>query len=128
MLAENFRTAAELGLVDTERAALVTVLRMLDRGELVHDRDFRQIHGGFNMQLFDCGTTHCIIGYARCFSGQASFRSLRPVGVLRRKRGIDRLCFPGTGDARKITVSQAAIALRNYLTTGEPCWKEALAA
>lgn len=113
MLAQMFKTAAELGIIDRERDALVAVLGMMERGEIVDHQ--------FSMLRWECGTTACIGGWARRMGGKDLLKHLIPFG----DRGIDRLCYPILGDYTKIaSVAMAAAALRNYLTTGEPYWSE----
>lgn len=128
MLAQNFKTSAELGHTDEELAAHITILGMLDRGELIHAHQWANIDNGFNMRVLrnesDCGTVCCIQGWVNF---------LIPAGAKRTTHGGDsahgRLIMPpgGADEWAKITTSQAANALRNYLTTGEARWDEALA-
>src|SRR4051812_17816659 len=115
MLAQNFLSHETLGVTQEEWAALIKVLGMLERGELVHRKNFR-------MDDWDCGTAACIGGWAdRLFN--VDFNRRDP------NAGLDEL-FMATGVAQwgDITEEQAAIALRNYLTTGRPRWAEAVAA
>jgi len=128
MLAQNFKTARELGLADAEVDALVTVLRMLERGEIARD----QFHmGQFRHQ---CRTPACICGWAHHVSGGTAFPELSsqygPMMLYRRLSkslvGLFRLTS-ARGSGGEITPAQAAIALRNFLTHGEPRWAEAMA-
>src|SRR3954466_7679018 len=67
VLAQNFKTAKELGLADVEVEALITVLRMLEREDIAQEQ--------FHMGRFrhDCRTPACICGWAPHVSrGQAS--------------------------------------------------------
>lgn len=135
MLAQNFKTASALRITDAEFDALVRVLGALERGELIHVPDrhetlpFPKGQSSFNMNLWnapsneDCGTVHCIGGWAEQFGG-ITWGLPRPIALtalfyppLKAKVGYD-----------DITTAQAAIALRNYLTHGEPRWEEALSA
>jgi hypothetical protein len=128
MLAQNFRTAAELGLSDQEHCALIKVLGMLDRQEISR-RLLQMEHVGDP----GCGTPGCLLGWARAvtkdydlFSGIWDLTDgYSRIHELFAFAGIDPLAFKGRRSA--ITPAQAAIALRNYLTTGEPRWKEAVA-
>lgn len=141
MLAQNFMTAAELGLDKRERAALVQVLGMLERGELrhvpvKHDR-FLSVRatqdaalGLFNMNDWasesECGTALCIRGTAEAIM-RTSFSY--PVWGTRQYEKIEDLFMYSMyrGYAREdVAVPQAAQALRNYLTTGEARWAEVL--
>jgi len=128
MLAQNLKTARELGLADVEADALVTVLGMLERGEIARD----QFHmGQFRHQ---CRTPACICGWAHHVSGGTAFPELSsqygPMMLYRRLSnslvGLFRLTS-ARGSGGEITPAQAAIALRNFLTHGEPRWAEAMA-
>ncbi len=138
MLAQNFKTPADLKISDAEFDALFKVLGMLERDEVrraeTYTMRLAENHGttpmGFHMGTFyganeECGTVCCICGWAE-FVGHL------PAGSLMRARffnsGLMKLFDPtGTFDSDKIGTQQAAIALRNYLTHGEPRWDEALA-
>ena len=129
MLAQNFKTAAELGLADVEAEALVTVLRMLERGDIAREE--------FHMGRFqhECRTPACICGWAHHVSRGKAFSELStrhgPILLYRRLGNSTRALFRLT-EARasggEITPAQAALALRNYLTHGEPRWAEAMEA
>lgn len=136
MLAQNFKTVAQLKITDAEFDALAKVLGMLERGELKHQRGFgssyNKDHFGFNMGDWctrnECGTTACIGGWVALFTGRDPKNYVHSaVGAMR------ELYFPKADDGHllgtmnQITTDQAAIALRNYLTHGEPRWDEALA-
>jgi len=128
MLAQNFKTAKELGLADVEVDALAQVLGMLERGEIARD----QFHmGHFRHQ---CRTPACICGWAHHISGGRAFPELSspygPIILFRRLSksviGLFRLTA-ARGSGGDITPAQAAIALRNFLTHGEPRWAETVA-
>lgn len=138
MLAQNFMTAAELKLTDEHHAALRKALGALERGEAVHMpvlesslvREPKPL-AGFNMYAFysdaACGTAGCICGWAEYLGG------LRPFSLAEARRGNEPLAIlfdpPEFGIKIKmetVTASQAATALRSYLTTGEANWKLAL--
>ena len=131
MLAESFRTAQELGLADVEAQALATVLRMLERGDIATAE--------FHMGHFrhECRTPSCICGWAHQISSGRAFPELSahqgPFILYRRFNhspaivALFRLTA-ARGSGGEITPAQAAIALRNYLTCGEPRWAEAMAA
>lgn len=131
MLAQNFKTAAELGIAEDEKSALAQVLGMLERGELVHCplksaplvTSHRFNMGTWDGMLSGCGTVYCIGGWAEKLLGRVAF--------CNSPKSLDKLFFPDDYHNRirqldDITVTQAAIALRNYLTHGEPLWEEAL--
>jgi hypothetical protein len=131
VLAQSFKTAAELGLAQVEVQALIAVLRMLERGDITHDE--------FHMGHFkhECKTPACICGWAHHVSGGRAFPELAakvgPMIVYRRFNEspavITLFRLTSTrGSGGDITPAQAAVALRNYLTEGEPRWEEALAA
>jgi len=129
MLAQNFKTADELGLAQVELTALATVLGMLERGEIAQ--------GQFHMGHFrdSCRTPSCICGWAHYISGRKAFAELSsPYGsmILYRRANkplIDLFRLTAArGSGGDITPAQAALALRNYLTHGEPRWAEAIAA
>jgi hypothetical protein len=138
MLAQNFKSAADLGLTDQEHSALITTLGMMERGEIKFfdvrmddalDRRGKEFSGLFNLSMwadeFSCETVACIGGTAEL------------VGKLPRDSINDKcdilsdlyeLCYPkGNIEYEKVTVEQAAKALRSYLTTGKANWAEALA-
>lgn len=129
MLAQNFLDHTVLGISAEERQALVKVLGMLERGELKYDRDMdADMPNGFNMADFvesgKCGTVACICGWADLLCKtqlQITFFE---------NEGLTELFIPSNFEYRitrdEITPAQAAIALRNYLTLGEPRWSEAL--
>src|SRR5688572_5837844 len=74
MLAQNFKTAAELKLTEDERAALVTVLGMLEREEIPEHaftmKHFRPIWTDqYAKVATECGTVGCLCGWANHVSG-----------------------------------------------------------
>lgn len=124
MLAQNLKTAADLSVTADQYTALLTVLRMLEREEIPA--------GEFNMGTIThpCGTPACMLGWANHVAPGSFF----PPGALSVKIGgwsynLRDLFAIGPYELpqRQATRSQAAIALRSYLTTGEPSWAEALA-
>lgn len=133
MLAQNFKTPADLKITNAEFDALRKVLGMLERDEVPHAPPplaFKNVPASepvyFNMDSWSapssCGTVCCIGGLAEMV-GNLGLGSL-----TRDKRpALAPLFYPKCSD-HLITPSQAAIALRNYLTTGEPRWAEAIAA
>lgn len=134
MLAQSFMSAADLGLFEVERDALIKTLHAMDRGELKHDPnpDILDIEGTiftgtFNMFWWNkqsiCGTVCCIGGTANLL-GHLGIDHGWP-------EGMDCLFRPFDGEHSYligITVPQAANALRNYLVTGNPQWAEVLKA
>lgn len=141
MLAQNFKTAADLGLLVEEFDALAKVLGMLEREELEKrpSKGFHHTREGegtknfapkfFNMRFFagagSCGTVACICGWAE-HVGRLKFFQL-----MQKRMDLPKLneLFDPTGSyaSDQIEPRHAAIALRNYLTHGEPRWDEAMA-
>lgn len=120
MLAQNFKTPTDLGLSDAEFESLLKVLGAMERGEIKPHQ--------FNMEYWEspCRTAHCIGGWADHMSAGDVFDNL-PTPA------INELFYPECYQVGTVLVSgfkattvQAASALRNYLTTGEPNWAEAL--
>jgi hypothetical protein len=127
VLAQNFKTAKELGLAQVEVETLVIVLRMLERGDIAREQ--------FHMGRFrhECRTPACICGWAHYVSRGLAFSELAspcgPIILHRRASGALSELFRLTqarGSGGEITPAQAAVALRNYLTHGEPRWDEAV--
>jgi hypothetical protein len=143
MLAQNFKTAAELGISDDDFRGLAHVLGMLERDEVKHvpiqDKFYRNNKLPvptkdflFNMDnlytVAACGTAACIAGTADLFCGTnftEGGKWLR--GGL--PTALEELFCPSACEVSawpKITVAQAATATRNFLTCGEPRWSEIL--
>lgn len=137
MLAQNFKKSSDLGITDAEFAALAAVLGMLERGDVRHVEKPQTIDflkgstiappAAFSIWSYygesDCGTVCCICGWAE-FIGRF------PVGGLwstaRNNPGLDELFDPSISNIDRITLAQAAVALRSYLSTGHACWEDAL--
>jgi len=131
VLAQNFKTAKELGLAEVEVEALVTVLRMLERQDIAPE--------AFHMGHFrhECRTPACICGWAHHVSAGRAFPELTahcgPMILYRRLSDTPSTVElfrlkAARGSGGDITTAQAAVALRSYLTHGEPRWAEAMAA
>ena len=125
MLARSFLSASDLGISEVEREALITTLFAFERGEI----------SNFTMRHFreTCGTPACICGWANYFSGGRAFAEVSSMsGVLATKRLHGRLPrqlqylfdIQGFPEQAAATPTQAAAALANYLTRGEPHWEE----
>lgn len=138
MLAQSFKAAADLGITEPQKEALMKTLVLLETGKLKHahsglsklDSTIRpKFDGLFNMGTWgmvshECGTIACIGGTAELIGnvrfGQLPHRNL-PINL--------RKLFYATGvqgNWRDVTPAQAAIALRSYLTTGDAKWQEAV--
>jgi hypothetical protein len=136
MLAQNFKTPTDLGISDAEFEALVKVLGMLERGEIKEAPEDAGFECVFDLEeepkffrmrttnaVAECGATCCILGFAWFVSGTKElFR-----GCTSRLHSANELFFPSRDAAWSGKPEQGAIALRNYLTSGEPRWAEALA-
>lgn len=129
MLANSFMTPTALGISDTETATLIHLLGMLDRGEFGENE--------FDMSaLWPCASGKCICGWAHAISGGRAFPEADPKDIEAAKKFdlrpeplktlfmMDRPFFV----IPKVSPPQAAVALRNYLTTGEARWHEAITA
>lgn len=150
MLAQNFMTAEALGITEKQRDALIKTLALMDSGKLSHttsygayhpqEREFpgsRAFTGHFNMSewgyRFDCGTVACIGGTAELLAGERLFSPMTMITLTRTHLPpfLQDLFYPAIGvlcdSWDEITVEQAAMALRSYLTVGHPHWELALA-
>lgn len=140
MLAQSFLSADELSITEPQRDALQKVLVLLETGKLVHvpDRTLSfyeaqniilgsgEFSGEFSMATFGirhtCGTAACIAGTAQLIAG------VRFVGTDRPEELSELFYADGSNLCLSdITPSQAARALRSYLTTGNANWTEAVA-
>ncbi|HWS66048.1 MAG TPA: hypothetical protein VN325_25090 [Steroidobacteraceae bacterium] len=125
MLARSFLSATDLDISETERGALIATLFAFERREIAN----------FTMRHFrdSCGTPACICGWANHFSEGRAFAEVSSMsGVLATKRLHGRLPkqlqylfdIQGLPQQTGATQAQAAAALSNYLTFGEPRWDE----
>jgi hypothetical protein len=139
MLMQNFKSAADLGITEAQVSALQKTLVLLETGKLVHVtpdelRQFAPIDEGipftghFNMSCwqsyYPCGTVGCIGGSAELV-GNCSFEDYDENPALLELFNP----FNRWGDPRwaNITDTQAATALRSYLTMGDARWDLAVA-
>jgi hypothetical protein len=109
MLARNFKTPAELELTYAQHAALIKVLDALERGELIEMTGdgpgrFEDIDQGFSMRAW----SSCICGWADRLGGDPFKRGTVPNGRV-----------SGLFSRTYLTMSQATIALRDFLVHGE---------
>jgi hypothetical protein len=125
MLARAFLSARDLSITEVERDALIATLFAFERGEI----------DNFTMRRFreECGTPACICGWANYFSEGSAFAEVSSMpGTLAVKRLHRRLPkqlqylfdIQGLPQQAGATQAQAAAALANYLTSGEPRWDE----
>lgn len=115
---ENFKTAAELGLRDTEYSDLVRLLSMFEQNKIPARL--------FNMKIVgqpECGTPGCILGWARTFDRHAFTHGWHSTVDATLNFETCNLLAVNWGRA---TPAHAAKALRNYLTTGSARWHEVL--
>ncbi len=119
MLARSFKSAAELGILETDYDALIKTLFAFERGEIQNKQ--------FDMHEW-CGTACCIWGHTRQFQKDAfdGLFSEMPFG-LRLLFVPSAMEMPLNVFYENIKPQHAAIAISNFLTIGEPRWSEALA-
>jgi hypothetical protein len=136
MLAQNFKTPADLKIKDVEFETLLKVLGKLERAEIAEPPAQARVKGSGNMlpksaQFFDmayieteydCGTAACILGWM----------IVEKPGIydiyLKWSESLEPLFCPDNYAARHCrNPEMGAIAIRSFLTTGEPRWAEALA-
>lgn len=140
MLAQNFKSAADLGIEEVELSALISVLYMLEREEVVlkfrSDGKQNAIHMDNYLAGDDteCGTTGCIIGWAHKLSGRIAFPELRGShwdATSKFERRLTReacdLFYIDNNRSHPDRVDQIAAALRSWMTTGNARWDLALA-
>jgi hypothetical protein len=125
MLARSFLSATDLGIAEIEHDALIATLFAFERGE-VENFTMRHFRGA-------CGTPACICGWANYFSDGRAFAEVTSMsGTLAVKRLHGRLPkqlqylfdIQGLPQQAGATQAQAAAAISNYLTFGEPRWDE----
>lgn len=135
MLAQSFKSAADLGITEPQKEALMKTLVLLETGKLRHtpassdsDVTSRHFSGHFNMSNWGakhtCGTIACIGGTAELV-GQVSFGYIYQI----QNGPLKALFLPPMNSMTwaDITPAQAATALRSYLTTGDARWDLAVA-
>jgi len=131
MLAQNFKTAADLGISKAEHLALQKVLGMLERQEFV-ETDWKSDGPlpplGFNMGMcFDkdeCGTVGCIGGWAAYFMSHPDPSAYVKESI--RDGALHGLYWDHRCSGGNISQEAAAAALRSFLSTGDANWKLAL--
>ena len=138
MLAQNFKKAADLGISEAQFAALRKTLVLAETGRLRHidPTDYRHdflgkksFTGHFNMNWWSmkrtCGTCCCLGGTAELVG---NLREDALHVAAQKNPELFNLFYPGRRDRGRdinmklITPSQAATALRSYLTTGDARW------
>ena len=137
MLANYFKTPADLQITDVEHNALVNVLGMLEREELAFGKRYedtdqimptsiKTFHMNITYSKSRCGTVACIGGWAAILMGRDPIDYVQGRGSWPLPEELRKLFWPGDSGSLA-TRSQAAIALRSYLTIGEANWDDALA-
>jgi hypothetical protein len=144
MLAQSFRTAAQLKLTQPELEVLIKVLGMLERGEIkalpqsagayrsvLDDMPWQAVDYAVEVPEFfdmrrvigttDCGTSCCILGWAQYVGTNGEF-----ISYQHRDYPLDCLFYPAADGVECTDPQQGAMALRNYLTTGWPGWREVM--
>ena len=121
MLAQAFKQAEELGCSEEMLRAAITVLGMLERGELIYVDVYADPlpPNGFNMGVLErrtsCGTVACIGGWIEVVLGERI--------KLFADKWYDLFCPREWGaSAHEYTVDRCAKALRAKLTTGKADW------
>lgn len=133
MLARTFLTPAELNISDQQFEALLKVLGMLERGELVWHKQAKESGASvkninrFNMGSWSdshCGTVGCIgfwaekVGKVPLKVGKVHFSSITV--------GTRDLFYNHKACDMDTTPEEGAEALRNYLSTGKADWDDVL--
>lgn len=134
MLARNFLTPTDLKISDKQFDALVQVLGMLERGELLWHNKYKVDQSpvvGFNMDRWptpsdNCGSVGCIGYWCQKFGGDVTRDSIEKD---ENPYELEKLFFPveGIKAYEDITVDEGMQALSNYLTTGKADWASVLA-
>ncbi len=139
MLAQNFKSAADLGITEPQFDALRKTLVLLETGKLRHVsmgssicalQHRKQFCGQFNMNQWaawnDCGTVACIGGTAELVGNLEPHSFDHP---MHKHPQLLHLFYPETPMSAwsGITPAQAATALRSYLTIGDARWDLAVA-
>jgi hypothetical protein len=131
MLAQSFKSADELGITVAEQQALIEVLGMLERGELIDVGPHTECDNGFHMGTsgHGCGTPACIGGWAAYVMGLKQDDYLDRYDITQRDKNpaLHELFWDETAIDTPALTSEAATALRSYLTTGDAKWHEAVA-
>jgi len=132
----RIKTASKLKITLDERAALIKVMGWLKDGVL-HE-DINGATGKFNMNTkcnaLDCGTVACIGGWVYLAMQKIAIYAKTPSPVILAKAcdyvgshkspELHGLYYPYQvkKDWGTITSAEAAQAIRNFLTSGDPQW------
>jgi hypothetical protein len=126
-----FLPAAQLGLAEKERDALIKTLLLMEAGKMVHVRSSVQEKARdgeypFRMATWreqrDCGTVCCIGGTAELIEGlpEASLAGKAHYMALTGSVQLYNLFYRWGGGSPP--PAKAAKVLRGYLTTGKTRW------
>lgn len=132
MLAQTILSAKELGLSEEMHGALVKLLGMFERGEIPKEK-FTMWSVGKPTTDPECGTAGCILGWASGLLGVNALphdKWLEWYEMHKTDWQSNRLFYPsfdGSMLGYHANTTQAARALRNYLSTGKPKWLEVMA-
>ena len=130
------RTAEELGITEEELDALIKVRDGLSSGCFTHVDGYDEppVKYGFNMVIAgnhgSCGTVACIGGWmAIVMSSKMDDPLSLDVNDMKRyvssNMALERLFYPPVSlYYSTITPDQAALAIDNFLATGDPRWKD----
>lgn len=137
MLARNFMSAADLRITDEAYEALITFLGMAERGEVKHEP--LNFNIPYNSNLNHTGTVHYInmmmwnitnpsCGTVSCIGGSMEILMGKDMDSNDMSR-MNELFHPMGGGGmserwNSITIPQVSQAIRNFLATGKPNWKE----
>jgi hypothetical protein len=121
MLAKTFKTAAELGIPEHECHALKTVLFMIEDGEIEPEL-IRMEQWHVNTE---CGTAHCLAGWANAID-KTAFPEIENPSMLLLSKMSERLPkellnvfgFDQRQSFLYGTEKHAVASLRHYLETG----------
>lgn len=125
MLAQNFKTPFELGITDAEFGALLKVLGMLERGELIDTDEQKPAPTEFGFFMGSQHTKHSC-GALACIGGWVAILMRHPNPA----EYVDNYMFDGALEPLywrypnnpHPTVDEAAVVLRAFLNTGEVDW------
>ena len=119
----NFKTPAELKISEQYHKALVDTLTLFESGKLKHHSEVRLPNEkAFSLVSWRYGSVRgatCIGGWVERLSGLDYMKEQKNW-----ESDLDKLFFPNltSKDYHDCTVEQAATALRNFLTYGDPRW------
>lgn len=136
---DPFLSAERLGVSQKARDALITVLGMMERGEIKHAKMFAQelvcvvgasmpdrLNGMQMARVWsyaECGTAGCLLGWARWVADDITLIT----GSERddNKELLNLFCmggYSGTKSVFDLTPADVAPALRGWLTNGTVVW------